>query len=347
MPLRCLDENDVSLHAFDLSADAWRELSERNRKKRSLRMPCCSAAATMRRSRRGTQFFAHKAAGDCSTAPEKEAHLRLKQIAVEAARKYGWDARTEVIGQTPSGDPWTADVLARKNSAVVAIEIQWSAQTPEETLRRHERYKQSGIRCLWLLRKTMVATSHALPAARISEQDDGVYLAHLSGPQHMPVDVFLDAAFGSRLRFGVPLGVSATAAIRVGTTQCWNSSCRQETRIVTGIDIQFGPHVSTFSVSELGKYPDLFEMVVSRLPADPAIGRLKMRFSKTQERSYTSNGCFRCDSLIGEHFEIHARYSEDVMSLFPIHIDASWKLAIENLRHHEDGWSVYPSAITS
>ena len=56
----------------------------------------------LKRSHRGTQFFAHKAVRDCSIAPEKEAHLRRKRMAVEAARANGWDAATEVAGSTPS-----------------------------------------------------------------------------------------------------------------------------------------------------------------------------------------------------------------------------------------------------
>jgi hypothetical protein len=60
-----------------------------NRAKRHLRMPCCSSQVTLKKSRLGTQFFAHKAVGDCSTAPETETHLRLKQMAVAAARAAG------------------------------------------------------------------------------------------------------------------------------------------------------------------------------------------------------------------------------------------------------------------
>src|SRR5262245_59213530 len=87
MPLRCFDPSSNSnIHAFDLSSEAWQVLERENRRARHLRMPCCSAEVTLRRSPRGTQFFAHKAVGECVTAPETEAHLRLKQMAVEVAR---------------------------------------------------------------------------------------------------------------------------------------------------------------------------------------------------------------------------------------------------------------------
>src|SRR4051794_31062770 len=82
MPLRCLDPSGRSIHAFDLSDDEWKALETENRKTRHLRMPCCSSHVTLKRSRLGTPFFAHKAVGSCTTAPETEEHLHLKQMVV-------------------------------------------------------------------------------------------------------------------------------------------------------------------------------------------------------------------------------------------------------------------------
>src|SRR4030095_14068728 len=110
MPLRCLDtEAGHPIHAFDLSGDEWRLLEAENRRTRHLSMPCCSSKVVLRRSPRGTQYFAHKVVGGCATAPETEAHLRLKRLAVEVARKHDWQAETEVSGLTPEGELWSAD----------------------------------------------------------------------------------------------------------------------------------------------------------------------------------------------------------------------------------------------
>ena len=220
---------------------------------------------TLKRSRRGKQFFAHKAVGDCSTAEETEAHLHLKQVAVEMARANGWDAATEVVGTTHPGEQWKADVLAQKDDYKVAVEIQWSPQTNDETLRRQQRYAQSGVRCLWLLRQAGFPVIDTLPA-RISGTAVEGFFAHIptgSAEQSLPIHDFLNAWFSDRYRFGVPLGIDATVSIRAGHMDCW--SCEAKTRIITGIDVTFGSNKYDFSVSELGDYPDLFEAIQSRL----------------------------------------------------------------------------------
>src|ERR671918_714762 len=98
MPLRCLDPTGRSIQSFDLADEQWRALQVENRRARHLRMPCCSAQVTLKRSHLGTPFFAHKSVGTCTTAAETEAHLRLKRMAVEAARANGWAAHTEKTG---------------------------------------------------------------------------------------------------------------------------------------------------------------------------------------------------------------------------------------------------------
>lgn len=186
--------------SFDLADEQWRALQVENKRARHLRMPCCSAEVTLKRSRLGTQFFAHKAVGACTTAPETETHLRLKRMAVEVARANGWTANTEAPGMSPSGEPWKADVLAQKGRSKVAIEVQWSSQANDEILRRQERYKESGIRCLWLLRQPRFPITRELPAACIGGSLEQGFLAlipSLCGHQEVPMREFLNAVLAN------------------------------------------------------------------------------------------------------------------------------------------------------
>lgn len=341
MPLRCIDENGADIFAFDLDSIEWKALAALNRGGNILKMPCCEAGVTLRRSKRGTQHFAHKVIGNCISAPETEHHLRLKQIAVEVARRYGWTVETEVRGSTPDGEEWIADVLARKNNARVAIEIQWSPQTPEETLRRQARYHRSGVRCLWLFRHAGFPITAELPAVQISAGDDG-YAASLSN-NSMPLQSFLDAAFDGRLKFGLPSVGKAVVQIRAGDIECWKSQCKATTKIITGIDVIFGSLRYSWIVKSLEEAPpSVLRSVIDNLPNNLNIGHVKKRYSKTIGDKYLSNGCYRCDSLIGQHFEFEVWYSDEIIGSFQIDISGDWGRMIE--REYEPVWAVYSSS---
>ncbi|MDO5897887.1 competence protein CoiA family protein [Agrobacterium sp. Azo12] len=301
-------------------------------------MPCCNAGVTLRRSKRGIQHFVHKVIGNCTSAPETEHHLRLKEIAVEVARRYGWTVETEVRGVTPDGEEWIADVLARKNNAKVAIEIQWSPQTPEETLRRQERYRKSGVRCLWLFRHAGFPIAAELPAVQVSAVDDG-YATRLSDIS-MPLQTFLDAAFDGRLKFGLPSIGKAVVQIKAGDIECWKSQCKATTKIITGIDVIFGSRTYSWIVKTLdGAPPSVLHSVIENLPKNLNIGTLKKRYSNTIGDRYLSNGCYRCDSLIGQHFESEVWYSDEIISSFQIDISGDWRRMIE--QEYEPEWAVY------
>ena len=311
-------------------------LAEENRERRHLTMPCCAAPVTLKKSRLGTQFFSHKAVGECTTAPETEEHLKLKQIAVEVARAHGWEAQTEVS----EGVLWRADVLATKKTARVAIEIQWSSQTDEETLRRQRRYEESGVRGLWLLRQQRFAIDPKLPAARVSFEETG-FLAHLPGAdQTLPLSDFLAAAFTRRLHFGVPANLPAKAVINVGTISCW--ACGADTDILTMVAVTYGPHVYHFTVPDLGEQPDLFAQVREHIPTDSGIGIIRARQSRTQNRAYLSNGCAHCDALIGQFHEHDAWHEQRPVSSFEIVVGERWRQVM--LKQTSEAWGVYDAA---
>lgn len=347
MPLRCIDSASGGvIHAFDLSAGDWQSLLAENRRKRHLKMPCCCAEVTLRRSSRGTQFFAHKAIGECTTAPETETHLRLKAIAVQTAREHGWAAETEVNGVTPFGESWTADVLATKERARVAVEIQWSGQTEAETVRRQRRYATSGVRSLWLMRRLAAPISESVPAVRISCVE-GRYMAHLptqSNDQVLGVEDFLSAALSGRLKFGLPIGARTVLSAVLGSAPCWR--CGAFTRIVTNLNVRVGPHEFDFSVADTEAYSDLFKPIYRRLEAQHKIGPIKSRFSRTQRRSYLSNGCAHCDALFGQFHEHEEVEEHETVTVAELPLNARWRSALLECEE-ELGWGVFDFASSS
>ena len=201
-------------------------------------------------------------------------------MTVEIARAHDWTAETEASGTTPSGELWRADVLAWKGQHRVAIEIQWSAQNNEETMRRQTRYAASGVRCLWLMRHRGFPVDRALPAAHIGGTAEAGYTATLktvTGQQVLPIEELLAAAFSKRLRFGIPIGISGQVEIFVRQRHCW--SCRAKTQIISDVGVVVGPNKFRFSVSDFDAHLALFDFIRHRLPNNLQIGAVKHRFS--------------------------------------------------------------------
>ncbi|WP_292391713.1 competence protein CoiA family protein [Mesorhizobium sp.] len=351
MPLRCLLPGDQSIHAFDLRAQEWAELRSENRRTHHLRMPCCAARVVMKVSPRGQQFFAHQPRGICITAPETEEHLFLKGLAVEAARKAGWTASTEVRGSSPTGEEWTADVLATKGNHRVAVEIQWSRQTAQETMRRQQRYRQSGVRSLWLIRKLGFPISKDLPAVFVGGDKQRGFEARipngtrqnkrdLDDPknwrQRVPMASFLQAAFERRFRYGIE--TEMPAIVTVQSRKLWCRECRAATWVVTSIEITVGPYSSQRTLLDL---PDQVVMeVVQKLPLDEPVGTIKSRFIRPLGRPRLSNGCYNCDALIDDFFESQAWCSEPkTLAIFPVQLSNGWQDVIGS----RDGWGVHPT----
>lgn len=324
MPLRCVDEHGTVIDALGCSQEQWDSLRERARKERNLRMPCCPARAVLKTSKLGTRFFAHKARGDCSWKPETAAHLQLKALALTAARQAGWKAQSEVTGHTPEGERWTADVLAWKGEDRVAVEIQWSGQTNEETWHRQRRYERSGVKGVWLVRQPGFPISAELPAACIGgSMEEGLRIlvpefegAHARDRERSfhwlqdlsPVE-FLRAVFEGRFLFGAEHARTLTFGIETGVMECWK--CHALTRIVTKLSGRTGPHGRFIDVQEASSVPKLTELLHKAAALRTDIGTVKERFSHALGQSYLSNGCSECDALIGQFYEHEAYYVQE------------------------------------
>ena len=235
MPLRCVDDRGKAIEANACTEQEWAALKAQTRVQRHLTMPCCKAQAVPKTSKLGTRFFAHKARAGCLWKPETEAHRRLKALALQAARRAGWNAQTEVSGYTPDGERWTADMLAQKGADRIAIEVQWSGQTDEETLRRQRKYRQSGVTGIWLLRQPGFPVLQDLPAACIGgsmEEGLTVMLPIYGGmtvrnratqegwSQILTPEDFLRAIFEGRFHFGIPSHAKAILDIIASTDDC-------------------------------------------------------------------------------------------------------------------------------
>lgn len=339
MPLSCLDERNWKIQAFDLNDEEWLQLKTRNRKFGGLRMPCCDAEVVLKQSKLGTRFFAHRR-GACLTSKEGEEHRQLKLIAVDVARGCGWEAHTEVPGIAPSGEKWIADVLATKGSTRIAIEVQWSAQTSAETLRRQKLYMESGVRGLWLLRQPGFPIMRELPAVCVGgDLNEGFYallpyrgakvtrndrIKRSGWKSVIPMRDLLHAAFTQRLKWGLvtEIGAGAEAEVFVAESDC--DQCGVITDIVAGVDLIIAGSRFDFSLRDFTGCKGLVSQFFRELSAEYELRHIKVRYSRAMGERYLSNGCSGCDRLIGDFYLGNYREQAKVVYRFPVELTDQW-----------------------
>jgi hypothetical protein len=332
MPLKCLSPHGEE-YAFRHTGESWAELKAANAAKQHLKMSCCGGRAVLKRSNRGTQFFAHARRGPCTTAPESVQHLLAKDIIARSAEAMGWVANSEQRGKTPHGKDWIADVFCRNPSVnnAVAFEVQWSPQDSEETQLRQATYKESGVRGLWLMRQARIPISQQTPAFQLSIENtmeaplvrlpSGTYMEILinrntaanpgNWSQCIPLDEFVRGALTKRLIFAPALNATVPIRVHAAESGCWK--CTKPTtcliHIELAVDEVFPCHGNlSITLSEIESAAPhgeswLAKYVPNDLLASVGIGPVKLRHSRTAGYTYLSNGCVHCDALQGAFFE--------------------------------------------
>jgi hypothetical protein len=332
MPLKCLSPHGKE-YAFRHTDKSWAELKVVNAAERHLRMVCCGAQVVLKRSKRGTLFFAHKNTGTCTTARESEEHLFAKEIIARAAESAGWNAATEESGTSPGGKNWIVDVLCQKRNAkkAIAFEVQWSAQNSAVTDARQTTYNESGVRGLWLMRQPLIPIGQQTPAFQLRvESKEETPLVRLPSSNYMeiminrntgadprnwsqsiPLDEFVRGALSGRLKFAPALNATVPIRVHAAETACWK--CKKPTthliHIELAVDEAFSSHGShNICLDEIETAAPqgetwLAKYVPDNRLASVGIGPIKRRYSRTRGTRYLSNGCIHCDALQGAFFE--------------------------------------------
>lgn len=319
MPLRCVDSQDNSVQSHLLDVAQWAELKRIHGMQKHLRMPCCQQRVVLKTSKLGTNFFAHQRRGECTTKPESAEHLMLKSLVATTIEQCGWSVETEVRGQTDQSEDWIADVFATRGRAQIAVEIQWSRQMDADTYARQARYQRSGVRGLWLFKQADFPVDAAVPAMRVTQDENGQFgvtvsscesviedgFTHqVSAPIRLSVPDFIRHAFNGDLWFGLYRENSTITATFCGAfVKCWK--CGGWTNVVAKVQISSADihHVLNIPLHELQDMPFLMaQLPLSSGVRDRKIGKITKRYSKTEGGDYLANGCVNCNALQGKFF---------------------------------------------
>jgi hypothetical protein len=152
MPLIALRASDgAEIEAFSVDPAEWDVM--RMQPRGAFAMIGTNWPAVLKRSIRGTQFFAHASGYQgVRPEPESEQHLLAKVMIARGLRADGYTALVECPGISGDGDSWGADVLCETNGRRIAFEVQLAQQTLEQYEGRTAAYARSGVECVWLVR---------------------------------------------------------------------------------------------------------------------------------------------------------------------------------------------------
>ncbi|WP_335951606.1 competence protein CoiA [Acinetobacter beijerinckii] len=315
---------EKEIYSFMLDDEQWSRLKEKY-KNLNMYMPCCDTKAIPKKNKLGTQFFAHHPSNTCEfSSGESREHQLCKYLILKHLHENGWKVFPEYRGQTPDGEIWIADIYAEKEQSKIVIEIQWSYQSIEETERRQEKYKASGIRAIWFMRTTLKNKwdvldyqSYELPIFSISLDKESHQLIASGAFKNCDSFDLVEKEFIQFFQHLMSGGIqhslkpNAQRFLRLGLNQvrCWK--CNQITNTI--MEINYFIHYK----SDLTKIAELtiehLSSSHSEILNNPKLmqkytyGFIIKRFSKTRGTAYLSNGCFHCDALQGAFFAHHEK----------------------------------------
>ena len=159
-------------NAPHMSQAQWEEL-QRAYCVGDLLMPCCNAPAIPKVSANGYLLCASRRC--VHTSEESQWHLAAKILVRSVLEDLGCRAsvecRVRVMGR------WQADVWGERNGVRLAVEIQRSYQSLRDYRKRQERYREAGVKSLWLLRQERYSTlTKSMGKERLRTEFGGKFL---------------------------------------------------------------------------------------------------------------------------------------------------------------------------
>lgn len=330
MSFSCLQDGE-KIYSFQYTAAQWLELKAQ-RNWLNLRMPCCGASAILKTSSLGTQFFAHKSKQDqnCHASDGESAeHIFAKYLVSKALYEEGWQVETEKRGQTDDGQLWVADIYAEHTevSKGMVVEIQWSAQSYEQTAYRQSLYEKSNLRCVWLLRNGRqrkaadALTGHYaqrtkfLPVFTLIKAEDKSFRVHNiyiqpngnEAPQAISMELtdFIKCLFSKGLEFTPRGDCSEHLSLTLMKNQC--CYCKKDIVVVGRVNhykLHYGQKISLLHNATVRCVSrDCRELINHVFRPLYNFAEVKLRKNKTTKALYIANACIYCDSAMGSLME--------------------------------------------
>ncbi|OJW31536.1 MAG: hypothetical protein BGO54_13825 [Sphingobacteriales bacterium 46-32] len=243
-------------------------------------------------------------------------HDRIQLEIVSACRDLGIEAVQEHCGKG-----WRADVFVPNNDKPIAFEIQLSPQTLKRTLERQSKYIRDGIIGCWFFENPVSKLNEErpdLPLFYVEDTTGSNLQVNLGDRRKVDLHTFLKYFISNSIQFK-PFAITKKKQIVnlvFYEMECWKCHALNHLFYVDGpfhsaCNAKIKPEEALWESNSIEYRPEIIELaqqfIESRKDLNLKLGEIKKRYSKTVESSYTSFGCYNCDSIFGDWFVMEAK----------------------------------------
>ncbi|MCC8410488.1 hypothetical protein LJ707_16215 [Mucilaginibacter sp. UR6-1] len=243
-------------------------------------------------------------------------HDRIQMQIVSTCRELGFEVKQEHRGKG-----WRADVFVRNNDRPIAFEIQLSPQTLRKTIERQTKYDNDGILGCWFFETPVFKLNQErpdLPLFYVEENNGSPLMVNLGERKKVDLSTFLANLICDNIQFRTVAKTKMVQSVKVAFYEmaCWkcgelNHLFYVATPFYSSCNAKIKPEESLWGSDSVVYMPEIISLVKSFAKANSDLGlnlaSIKDRYSNTVELTYTSFGCYKCDSIFGDFYVMDAK----------------------------------------
>ncbi len=243
-------------------------------------------------------------------------HDRIQREIISACH----DLKIEAI-QEYRGPGWRADLFIPNNGNPIAFEIQLSPQSLRKTLERQSKYIRDGIIGCWLFENPVSKLNEErpdLPLFYVEDREGSNLQVNLSNRRKVDLHTFLENFLSNNIQFKTIAKTKTKQLVSLVfyEMECWK--CHEMNHLFyvdspfhSACNAKIQPNEALWESNSIEYRPEIIELaqkfVETRKDMGLKIGQIKERYSNTVENSYTSFGCYKCDSIFGDWYVMEAK----------------------------------------
>jgi hypothetical protein len=243
-------------------------------------------------------------------------HDRIQMEIVSICHDLGIEAIQEFRGHD-----WRADVYVPNIDKPIAFEVQLSPQSLKRTLERQAKYIRDNVIGCWFFENPISKLNEErpdLPLFYVEDSADSNLQVNLGSRRKVDLHTFLENFISNNIQFR---SIAVTKIKQLITLvfyemECWK--CHEMNHLFyvanpfqSACNAKILTSEALWESNSMEYRPETIELaekfIESRKDLNLKLGQIKKRYSKTVEESYTSFGCYKCDSIFGDWYVMEAK----------------------------------------